>query len=69
MNQYNSDIPLLFILINWVDKYILNIIIVFSDKNFLKMSDLFSRVGPAEAIGAYRDTRDALIRTSTSENY
>lgn len=32
--------------------------------DFLNMSDLLSRAGPAEAIGVYRDTRDALIRTS-----
>ncbi|XP_018305746.1 uncharacterized protein [Mycetomoellerius zeteki] len=34
------------------------------NKDFLKRFDLFFRVGPAEAIGAHRDTRDALIRTS-----
>ncbi|KAL0109293.1 hypothetical protein PUN28_014407 [Cardiocondyla obscurior] len=38
--------------------------ICFRREDLLKISDVLSRNSPVEAIGAYRDTRDALIRTS-----
>lgn len=52
--------------LNKLDRDECTLIIIFRliNEDFLRISDLLSRAGPAETIGVYRDTRDALIRTS-----